>query len=199
MFQGGSANGDGLSSPNETSFAIEPTPELRHFYGALCYANAGGRNGTQFYVVNAKKYAAPSADVDAKALSTEYLSLFEKMQKFLALPADKRKTSDFVPAEQKEYVASLGDKEEEYKKFVGEQIKYYKSSVAESDNAVSKYKKVGGTNFLDGDYTVFGQAVNGFDVIDKLSAIETKDNGHNEKSAPTADVVIESVKILTKE
>ena len=38
-----------------------------------------------------------------------------------------------------------------------------------------KYKKVGGTPMLDGDYTVFGEVVKGMDVIDKIAATE-RDN-----------------------
>lgn len=33
------------------------------------------------------------------------------------------------------------------------------------------YAKVGGTPFLDGDYTVFGEVVEGLDVVDKIAAV----------------------------
>lgn len=36
-----------------------------------------------------------------------------------------------------------------------------------------KYKKVGGTPMLDGDYTVFGEVRSGQDVIDKIANVET--------------------------
>ncbi len=35
------------------------------------------------------------------------------------------------------------------------------------------YKELGGTPGLDGDYTVFGEVVEGLDVIDKLAAVPT--------------------------
>lgn len=35
------------------------------------------------------------------------------------------------------------------------------------------YTTVGGTPFLDGDYTVFGEVVEGMDVIDKIAAVQT--------------------------
>lgn len=35
------------------------------------------------------------------------------------------------------------------------------------------YKTVGGTPFLDGSYTVFGQLIEGMDVLDKISAVST--------------------------
>ena len=34
------------------------------------------------------------------------------------------------------------------------------------------YSTVGGTPHLDGDYTVFGEVVEGLDVIDKIAAVE---------------------------
>lgn len=36
-----------------------------------------------------------------------------------------------------------------------------------------KYKKLGGTPMLDGDYTVFGEVVSGLDVLDKIASVET--------------------------
>lgn len=35
------------------------------------------------------------------------------------------------------------------------------------------YKTVGGTPHLDGGYTVFGEVISGFDVIDKIAAVPT--------------------------
>lgn len=35
------------------------------------------------------------------------------------------------------------------------------------------YMEVGGTPFLDMNYTVFGEVIDGFDVIDKIAAVET--------------------------
>ncbi len=38
---------------------------------------------------------------------------------------------------------------------------------------IQKYATVGGTPFLDGDYTVFGEVVEGLDIIDKIAAVQT--------------------------
>ena len=34
------------------------------------------------------------------------------------------------------------------------------------------YATLGGTPFLDGDYTVFGEVVEGMEVIDKIAAVQ---------------------------
>lgn len=38
---------------------------------------------------------------------------------------------------------------------------------------VAKYEKLGGAPFLDADYTVFGEVIEGLDVIDKIAAVKT--------------------------
>jgi len=47
------------------------------------------------------------------------------------------------------------------------------------------YKTVGGTPFLDGGYTVFGETIEGLDVIDKIAAVETSSGDR-----PVQDVMI---------
>jgi cyclophilin family peptidyl-prolyl cis-trans isomerase len=36
------------------------------------------------------------------------------------------------------------------------------------------YKTIGGTPFLDQNYTVYGEVIEGMDVIDKIAAVKTK-------------------------
>jgi len=38
------------------------------------------------------------------------------------------------------------------------------------------YRTIGGTPFLDMNYTVFGEVINGFDVIDKIANAPTDEN-----------------------
>jgi len=55
------------------------------------------------------------------------------------------------------------------------------------------YKTIGGTPHLDGSYTVFGQLVEGFDVLEKIS-----NTACNASNRPTEDVMIISMKIKRK-
>jgi peptidyl-prolyl cis-trans isomerase B (cyclophilin B) len=48
------------------------------------------------------------------------------------------------------------------------------------------------TKFLDGKHTVFGQTIDGFDVLDAVTAVETRVGDR-----PRNDVVIESITINT--
>ncbi len=56
---------------------------------------------------------------------------------------------------------------------------------------IDNYQKVGGTPWLDFHHTVFGQLINGADVLDKIAAVEC---GANDK--PVDDVVINGVEII---
>lgn len=42
-----------------------------------------------------------------------------------------------------------------------------------TDAQRQKYKEVGGAPFLDMDYTVYGEVVEGLDIIDKIAAVQT--------------------------
>ena len=53
------------------------------------------------------------------------------------------------------------------------------------------YTTVGGTPHLDGDYTVFGQLVEGMDVVDRIAAVMT-----GAADRPVNDVRILSVKVI---
>ena len=63
------------------------------------------------------------------------------------------------------------------------------------DNLNEAYKKYGG-DLYDlvgyGQYTTFGQVINGMDIVDKIAKVETNSN-----DKPLEDVVIESIEITT--
>ena len=52
------------------------------------------------------------------------------------------------------------------------------------------YKTIGGTPHLDQSYTVFGQVIDGLEIVDSIAKSET-----NEMNRPMSNVVIESVRI----
>ena len=60
-----------------------------------------------------------------------------------------------------------------------------------SDEQIKTYTTLGGDPFLDGDYTVFGEVVEGMDVVDKIAS-QAKDR----RDRPTEDIIIISTTIL---
>lgn len=175
MMQGGSLNGDGTGGEalvEDGSFGIETDLDAaRHFYGALCYANAMGRNSTQFYIVNNNKPQTLSdTNVDGILSYAEQYS---------------QAAQEATDSDEAAYYAFWAD----YYNTMAEAV------TAASDEAAAKYAEVGGTPSLDGNYTVFGQVYDGFDVIEKIAAAEVTDNGSGEQSKPVKDITIKSVKV----
>ena len=61
-----------------------------------------------------------------------------------------------------------------------------------TDEAKQIYETAGGAPWLDGSYTVFGQVIDGLDVVYEVQNVAT-----NESDRPLTDVVMESVKVGT--
>ncbi len=177
MFQGGSTNGDGTggdAAVNGGSFGIETSGDARHFYGALCYANAAGQNSTQFYIVNNNQ-------------KNPFDSLIQQY-------------NDLINEFKNRSASAQSDDEKGYYQYMALQYEsardeYAKEVDAMDPNIKDLYNKRGGAPSLDGDYTVFGQVYEGFDVIDKISNVEVVDNGSNEKSKPVQTITIKDITV----
>lgn len=177
MFQGGSTNGDGTggdAAVNGGSFGIETAQNARHFYGALCYANAMGQNSTQFYIVNNNEPQDLS-----KINKEQYREIIKQYNAY----ADMAKDGGSPRAE-------------EAYRF---QANYYQNTLdwfeSATDEIKAAYMKRGGTPGLDGNYTVFGQVYEGADVIASISSVEVTDNGSNEISKPVKTIIIKDITV----
>lgn len=60
-----------------------------------------------------------------------------------------------------------------------------------TDKQKEIYKTIGGTPHLDGGYTVFGEVIEGLDIIDKIAAAET-----GQADRPVEDIKIISMELL---
>ena len=174
MLQGGSLNGDGTGgeAADGGSFDVEINDNMRHFYGALCYANAGGQNTCQFYIVNNNE-SQDISEIDIAMIkdNVEACKMYKAMY--------EEGTPGYLYYDNMEtYYGNLAVMIE-----------------TASDDVKAKYKEVGGTPTLDGGYTVFGQVYEGFNVIDGISNAPVTTNAGGELSEPLSRITITTVKI----
>ena len=177
MMQGGSLNGDGtggtalINSTGQFGIEIDNT-KARHYYGALCYANAMGQNSTQFYIVNNKE------PQDLSTLDTTQITA-------AAEAYGEMKTA-----------YESGTDGYTYYEFYETYYKNMSAAISSADDKIKeKYMAEGGTPSLDGNYTVFGQVFEGFEIIDAISGVEKELGSDNAQSKPVEDIIITSVVI----
>ena len=60
-----------------------------------------------------------------------------------------------------------------------------------TEEQMKVYETIGGTPHLDGEYTVFGEVINGLEIVDQISVVET-----NKMDRPTEDVIITDIKLI---
>lgn len=197
--QGGSLNGDGTggtaayvgedAAKNATTFPIEVSEKARNFYGALGYAaDAYGNNSVQFYIVS-NKTPADTSKISAEKVQAKADELASKLANESAAESTPEGTAEAAETDNSDT------------KLLTYQQTYYSNNASfikkNGAEAAEKYKKVGGLYQIDGGYTVFGQVYEGFDVIDKINAVDVTTNASGEKSMPIQDVIISSVTIET--
>lgn len=179
MIQGGSKTGDGASSKdamvNGGEFGIETAQNARNFYGALCYANSGGMNSTQFYIVNKKT----SNDIKTEFNAEVYKNQIGQGNLAIKQAEDEGDSTKAQTARQNV-------------QYLQNQLDWVEGM---TDEINKKYTEEGGVYYLDGNYTVFGQVYEGFDVLDAISKARVGDNGNKEISKPVVPIIIKNVTV----
>lgn len=143
-----------------------------HKKGALAAARKGGpsnpekrSSGSQFYIVQGEIFTEGKLDTlemskNNRAKNEFYKATFQKSSEKLNA---FRKNND-----QPGFNACVAQIRAET-----DSIWETKPKVVFTPQQRQAYTTVGGYPALDGDYTVFGEVVEGFDVIDKIAALET--------------------------
>lgn len=172
-------NGDvGYTLPAEFN------PTLFHKKGALAAARQGddvnpekASSGCQFYIVTGKKFSQAQLinmenQINEARLDTAFNILARKHMKEIF---KMRKAGD------NEGLLELQDSLEAQARAEVAKEPRFKFSKQQID----AYTTLGGAPHLDGNYTVFGEVVDGMDIVDKIESVKT-----NRADRPVTDVRI---------
>jgi cyclophilin family peptidyl-prolyl cis-trans isomerase len=175
----------GYGDPDKT-VDDEILPQYFHKKGALCAPRQPDEINpfkqsdiSQFYIVKGKVHTSGEIDTMELAVNRPIRNAIVKsimtpeIRAELKLLKEEKKVEEF-----RELAQEIKDKiETEYR---------YSPGVIEfSDAEREAYTTIGGYPDLDGKFTIFGECISGFDVIDKIAALSTDKNNR-----PYTDVKI---------
>ena len=148
-------------------------PKYYHKKGALAAARQGDQvnpqkrsSGCQFYIVQGKTMTDQELDGMERNLQNK-----AKESRFYEIAATK--TDLIQKLQQTNDQAGLQKLQTEILAQIDSEFAD-KAPLKFSSQMRNDYKTVGGTAFLDNEYTVFGEVIEGLDVIDKIAAVKTK-------------------------
>lgn len=166
-------------------------PRYFHKKGALCAARTGddmnpekASSASQFYLVTGKVYSdAELNQMEKQKEGRLKQAIFARLQ-----TENKPKIMEFHRSGNKDELAILRDTMIGKTELEAEERKDEAKLTPEQREA---YKTIGGVPFLDNEYTVYGEIVEGLEIIDAIQKVKT-----NKQDRPAENVVINSVEIL---
>lgn len=166
-------------------------PEYFHKKGALCAARTGDEvnpqrasSASQFYIVTGKVYKDNELNQMEKQMENQLKhAIFNRLQ-----TENKAKIMELYRSGDKQELAILRDT------LIGKtelEAEKRKEETKLSPSVREAYKTIGGVPFLDNQYTVYGEVVEGLETVDAIQKAKT-----NKQDRPTENIVIESVEII---
>jgi len=184
----------GSGGPGYT-IPAEFNPAFIHKKGALAAARTGDNinplkasSGSQFYIVGGRKISDDELNqIEDKISSSQKIQL---MKDYLSKPENKSIKDEYIKYQNENMVIKMDSIRKIIDKTISEK---YKNNLIFKYTPQQReiYRTIGGTPFLDMNYTVFGEVIEGLDIVDKIASVKV-DTGNR----PEEDVKIISVKIL---
>jgi peptidylprolyl isomerase len=178
-----------LDTLDKYTIPAEFRREYYHKKGVLAAAREGNdvnpemrSSGTQFYIVQGKKYTEAELKATEDRMNSNIKqTLFSRLIKETA---DSARLSG-KPLQDSEIQEIASMKMFEYLTTTGE-FKF-------SQEQIDSYMNAGGVPRLDGTYTVFGEVIEGIEVVDRIAAVQT-----NTADKPLNDIKIVKMKLVSK-
>lgn len=185
------AHPDMLLGEGDIGYTIpaEILPKHYHKRGVLAAAREGDEvnparesSGSHFYIVQGKVFTPESLNREIEKINNRrYTALFNRIKAGREGEIEKYQLADDYE--------NLMRINQEISDSTRSRFEKVKLELSEEQRQI--YLTQGGTPHLDGEYTVFGEVIEGMEIIDKIAAVQTDENDR-----PETDVIIQKIEIV---
>ncbi len=193
MIQGGDPESKGApagktlgSGEHGEMLPAEFLPDKYHKRGALAAARNNNpekkSSGCQFYIVQGKVLS--NKDLDHIEEQHNFSAKQKLLIDYLKTDASKADQQALDKLQQQRNFAAFNhycDSLVDHLIAINPEVKLFKFSQQQR----ADYTNIGGAPHLDGEYTVFGEVIDGFNIIDSIAAVET-----NRNDRPINDIIM---------
>jgi cyclophilin family peptidyl-prolyl cis-trans isomerase len=188
MIQGGDpdskrADANQIIGNGDIGYTLPAEINPLHFHkkGALAAARQGDdvnpdkrSSGCQFYIVHGKKFA----ELDMVTVESRMAGQLKQslILKYLGKPENIELKKRYTFHQQARNNDSLNFINKQVHPIIEAEMKNHKLHKFSKEEKLI-YSTVGGSPHLDGNYTVFGEVMEGIEVVDKIAEAEVSDNG----------------------
>lgn len=167
----------------------EIRPAYYHKRGALAAARESDEvnperksSGSHFYIVQGKVFSEQTLNQEMERVNHKrYAALFNRLKK-----QREGEIARYQLVNDYENLMRINDELSEMTRKEFDQIK-----LKLSDEQRRIYCSIGGAPHLDGEYTVFGEVIEGLDVVDQIAALKVDENYRPEQDAVILNMEIE--------